>query len=68
MHPAKLVKGLADGRARRWAWTIHEQTPVTEIGPTHAVTPYGTVRAARHPARTEGFTANLEASIGPGCR
>ncbi len=40
--------------------TIHESTPVTEIRPKHAVTPYGTVRAPYVLRCTEGFTAALK--------
>ncbi|MEV7414612.1 FAD-dependent oxidoreductase [Streptomyces sp. NPDC089919] len=59
IHPVKLAKGLADA-CERLGVTIHESTPVTEIAPGRAVTPYGTVRA-RHVLRcTEGFTAGLK--------
>ncbi|MDP1142398.1 FAD-dependent oxidoreductase, partial [Klebsiella pneumoniae] len=44
LHPVKLVKGLADA-VESLGVTIHESTPVTEIKPKHAITPYGTVRA-----------------------
>lgn len=39
---------------------IHESTPVTEIAPRKAVTPYGTVRAPYILRCTEGFTAALK--------
>lgn len=39
--------------------TVHESTPVTEIGAGRAVTPYGTVRAPYVLRCTEGFTAAL---------
>ncbi|MEV7275429.1 FAD-binding oxidoreductase [Streptomyces sp. NPDC093111] len=58
LHPVKLVKGLADAVAALGV-TIHESTPVTEIRPKHAVTPYGTVRAPYVLRCTEGFTASL---------
>ncbi|MEU7112320.1 FAD-binding oxidoreductase [Streptomyces sp. NPDC046182] len=58
LHPVKLVKGLADAVAALGV-TIHESTPVTEIKPKHAVTPYGTVRAPYVLRCTEGFTASL---------
>lgn len=59
LHPAKLVTGLAD-TVEALGVTIHESTPVTEIRPKHAVTPYGTVRAPYVLRCTEGFTANLK--------
>lgn len=59
LHPAKLVKGLAD-TVEALGVTIHESTPVTEIEPKHARTPYGTVRAPYILRCTEGFTANLK--------
>ncbi|MFE4701499.1 NAD(P)/FAD-dependent oxidoreductase [Streptomyces sp. NPDC056738] len=59
LHPVKLVKGLA-AAVEALGVTIHEQTPVTEIRPKHAVTPYGTVRAPYVLRCTEGFTANLK--------
>ncbi|WP_433546929.1 NAD(P)/FAD-dependent oxidoreductase [Streptomyces sp. CA-294286] len=59
LHPAKLVQGLAD-TVEALGVTIHESTPVTEITPKHARTPYGTVRAPYVLRCTEGFTANLK--------
>ncbi|MEU6809008.1 FAD-dependent oxidoreductase [Streptomyces sp. NPDC046831] len=59
LHPAKLVKGLA-AVVEALGVTIHESTPVTEIRPRHAVTPYGTVRAPYVLRCTEGFTASLK--------
>ncbi|MFH9617211.1 NAD(P)/FAD-dependent oxidoreductase [Streptomyces pratensis] len=59
LHPAKLAKGLAD-TVEALGVTIHESTPVTEIKPKHAVTPYGTVRAPYVLRCTEGFTAGLK--------
>ncbi|MFE5396291.1 NAD(P)/FAD-dependent oxidoreductase [Streptomyces sp. NPDC056568] len=58
LHPVKLVKGLA-AAVERLGVTIHESTPVTEIRPRNAVTPYGTVRAPHVLRCTEGFTASL---------
>ncbi|MFC8505215.1 NAD(P)/FAD-dependent oxidoreductase [Streptomyces sp. NPDC057411] len=58
LHPVKLVKGLAEV-VEGLGVTIHESTPVTEIRPKHAVTPYGTVRAPYVLRCTEGFTASL---------
>ncbi|MFJ9560145.1 NAD(P)/FAD-dependent oxidoreductase [Streptomyces fuscichromogenes] len=59
LHPVKLVKGLA-AAVEALGVDIHESTPVTEIRPRHAVTPYGTVRAPYILRCTEGFTANLK--------
>ncbi|MFJ5308444.1 NAD(P)/FAD-dependent oxidoreductase [Streptomyces sp. NPDC088350] len=59
LHPVKLVKGLA-AAAEALGVVIHESTPVTEIRPRHAVTPYGTVRAPYVLRCTEGFTASLK--------
>ncbi|MGW1026122.1 NAD(P)/FAD-dependent oxidoreductase [Streptomyces sp. NPDC002577] len=59
LQPAKLVKGLA-AAVESLGVTIHESTPVTEIKPKHAVTPYGTVRAPYVLRCTEGFTASLK--------
>ncbi|WP_411101582.1 NAD(P)/FAD-dependent oxidoreductase [Streptomyces sp. cmx-4-9] len=59
IHPLKLLKGLA-AAAERLGVVIHESTPVTEIGPRRAVTPYGTVRAPYVLRCTEGFTASLK--------
>lgn len=59
LHPVKLVKGLA-AAVEALGVTIHELTPVTEIRPKHAVTPYGTVRAPYVLRCTEGFTAGLK--------
>ncbi|MDH6518225.1 glycine/D-amino acid oxidase-like deaminating enzyme [Streptomyces sp. SAI-135] len=59
VHPVKLVKGLA-AAVEALGVVVHEQTPVTEIRPKHAVTPYGTVRAPYVLRCTEGFTAALK--------
>ncbi|MFG3528717.1 NAD(P)/FAD-dependent oxidoreductase [Streptomyces sp. NPDC047917] len=59
LHPVKLVKGLA-ATVEALGVTIHESTPVTEIKPKHAHTPYGTVRAPYILRCTEGFTANIK--------
>ncbi|MGW1432835.1 NAD(P)/FAD-dependent oxidoreductase [Streptomyces sp. NPDC002431] len=59
LHPVKLVQGLA-ATVEALGVTVHESTPVTEITPKHARTPYGTVRAPYILRCTEGFTANLK--------
>ncbi|MEV7594604.1 NAD(P)/FAD-dependent oxidoreductase [Streptomyces sp. NPDC090085] len=59
IHPWKLVTGLA-AAVEALGVVIHESTPVTEIAPHRAVTPYGTVRAPYVLRCTEGFTAALK--------
>ncbi|MFB9580128.1 NAD(P)/FAD-dependent oxidoreductase [Streptomyces goshikiensis] len=59
IHPLKLVKGLA-AACERLGVVLHEKTPVTEIAPRRAITPYGTVRAPYVLRCTEGFTAALK--------
>ncbi|MFE9372745.1 NAD(P)/FAD-dependent oxidoreductase [Streptomyces sp. NPDC006711] len=59
VHPVKLVKGLASV-VETLGVRVYESTPVTEIRPGHAVTPYGTVRAPYVLRCTEGFTASLK--------
>ncbi|MEV6684823.1 FAD-binding oxidoreductase [Streptomyces sp. NPDC051130] len=59
IHPLKLVTGLA-AACERLGVVIHESTPVTEITPGRARTPYGTVRAPYVLRCTEGFTAALK--------
>lgn len=59
LHPVKLLKGLAKA-VEALGVTIHDSTPVTEIKPKHAITPYGTVRAPYILRCTEGFTASLK--------
>lgn len=58
IQPAKLVRGLAEAVERKGV-RIVEGTPVTEIRPGEAVTPYGTVRARTILRCTEGFTASI---------
>ena len=58
IHPARLVRGLADAVERRGV-RIHERTPVTAIEPGRAVTAHGTVRAEVVVRATEGYTATL---------
>ncbi|MEU6893954.1 FAD-binding oxidoreductase [Streptomyces sp. NPDC046557] len=59
IHPLKLVTGLA-AACERLGVVIHESTPVTEIVPGRAGTPYGAVRAPYVLRCTEGFTAALK--------
>jgi glycine/D-amino acid oxidase-like deaminating enzyme len=58
LHPARLVRGLADVVERTGA-TVHDHTRVTAIEPRAARTNSGTVHA-RHVIRaTEGYTPQL---------
>ncbi|MFI5876592.1 NAD(P)/FAD-dependent oxidoreductase [Streptomyces sp. NPDC051445] len=59
VHPVRLVKGLA-AAVEALGVEVRESTPVTEILPGRAVTPYGTVRAPYVLRCTEGFTAALK--------
>ena len=58
VHPAKLVRGIADA-VRRLGVTIYEGTEVTAIEEGRAVTPRGTVRADHVLRCLEGFTASI---------
>lgn len=64
VHPARLVRGLADACARLGV-RIYEDTAVTRLlpargtVPARAVTPGGTVRATCVVRATEGFTPQL---------
>ena len=58
LHPARLVRGLADAVARRGV-TIHEGTEVTGIEPGRVTTGLGTVRADVVVRALEGYTATL---------
>ena len=62
LHPARLVRGLAEAVERRGA-RIYEQTAALELGPGRVVTPGATVRAEAVVRATEGFTAEI-----PGAR
>ena len=58
IHPAKLVRGLADAAERRGV-RIHERTPALDVGSGRVRTPAGTVRARWVVRATEGYTAQL---------
>lgn len=58
IQPAHLVRGLADA-VERLGVVVYERSPVTEIGPGRASTPWGTVNAGVVLRATEGFTAAL---------
>ncbi len=58
IQPALLARGLADA-VDRLGVVIYERTPVTEITPGRARTPWGSVNAPVVLRATEGFTAAL---------
>jgi glycine/D-amino acid oxidase-like deaminating enzyme len=58
VHPARLVRGLADAVERRGA-TIHEQSRVVDLAPGTVGTTGGRVRADRVVIATEGYGARL---------
>jgi len=59
LHPARLVRGLADVVERRGV-RIAEQTRVERIGPHRLTTDRGVVRATHIVRATEGYTARLD--------
>ena len=58
IHPARLVRGLADAVVRRGV-ALYEQTPATAITPGAVVTRRGNLRAERVIRATEGYTPTL---------
>jgi glycine/D-amino acid oxidase-like deaminating enzyme len=58
LHPAKLVRGLAEAVGRRGV-TIHEGTRVRRIARGVVETPHGTVRAGTVVRALEAYTARL---------
>lgn len=58
VHPAKLVRGLADA-VERLGVAILERTPVTSVEPGAAITDRGTVRAPIVVRALEGYTRSL---------
>lgn len=58
LHPAKLVRGLADV-VERAGVTIYEQTAATSLAPGEVRTANGSVRAPVVIRATEGYTAGL---------
>lgn len=58
LHPARLVRGLADAAERRGA-VLHERTTALEIAPGQVRTDRGTVRAEVVVRATEGWTPRL---------
>jgi glycine/D-amino acid oxidase-like deaminating enzyme len=59
IHPARLVRGLADAAERRGV-TIHEGTRATAIEPHLVRTTGGVVRARTVVRATEGYTTSLK--------
>lgn len=59
VHPAKLVRGLAEA-VERLGVTIHERTPVDKLAPGAAITERGTVRAGTVVRALEGYTRTLQ--------
>ena len=58
IHPARLVRGLADAVRRRGV-ELFERTPVLDIQPGRLTTRSGTVRARYVIRATEGYTPRL---------
>jgi glycine/D-amino acid oxidase-like deaminating enzyme len=58
IHPARLVRGLADAVERRGV-TIREQTEALDVHSRRVVTPHGTIRAEHVVLATEGYTATV---------
>ncbi len=58
IHPAKLVRGLADVVEARGV-RIYEHTPATAIGPGVVQTAHGTLLAGTVVRATEGYTPRL---------
>ena len=58
IHPARLVRGLADAVRRRGV-QLYERTPVLDIQPGKLITSSGTVRAQYVIRATESYTARL---------
>ena len=59
IHPARLVRGLAEVVAASRGGRVHEQTRVASIEPHRVHTDRGTVRAEVVVRATEGYTARL---------
>ncbi|MFC7597278.1 NAD(P)/FAD-dependent oxidoreductase [Terrabacter sp. GCM10028922] len=58
IHPARLVRGLADAVERRGV-VIHERTQAVDVRSRRVVTPHGTVRAEHVVLATEGYTPTV---------
>lgn len=60
IHPARLVRGLAEVVDSLAGGRVLEQTPVTAVEPHRVRTPYGTVSADVVVRATEGYTPTLK--------
>ena len=60
IHPARLVRGLAEVVESTAGGRVLEQTPVTSVEPHRVRTPYGTVSADVVVRATEGYTPTLK--------
>ena len=58
IHPARLVRGLADAVERRGV-LIHERTQAVDVRSRRVVTPHGTARAEHVVLATEGYTPTV---------
>jgi len=58
IHPARLVRGLADAVERRGV-AIHERTSAVDVRSRRVVTPHGTVHAEHVVLATEGYTPTV---------
>jgi glycine/D-amino acid oxidase-like deaminating enzyme len=58
IHPARLVRGLADAVERRGV-VIHERTAAVDVRSHRVVTAHGTVRADHVVLATEGYTPTV---------
>ena len=58
IHPARLVRGLADAVERRGV-VVHERTNAVDVRSHRVVTPHGTVRAEHVVLATEGYTPTV---------
>jgi glycine/D-amino acid oxidase-like deaminating enzyme len=58
IHPARLVRGLADAVERRGV-VVHERTNAVDVRSRRVVTPHGTVRAEHVVLATEGYTPTV---------
>ena len=58
IHPARLVRGLADAVERRGV-VVHERTTAVDVRSRRVVTAHGTVRAEHVVLATEGYTPTV---------
>jgi len=58
IHPARLVRGLADAVERRGV-AVHERTAAVDVRSHRVVTAHGTVRAEHVVLATEGYTPTV---------